>query len=812
MAASSAHAQDAPAATAPAVPAETLSNPALAERLARAAQDTLRAAGAGEPAWRASAALLRAATRLAPTEPRFARLLSEALARLGDDKATIEALTAYRALAPADEGAQAHQIDLFLGGMETSDAKVNYLTAVSRTTEVSPPVRSHAALRLADVLEDRSEMTASDEALAEALKLDPLNLPALEMSYERMPVDVPPERRVASLLAMLRANPAQAQLASLLARELAAVGLVKASLQWYGTAFSLYRASGAPAAPQEAIEYAAEAYISGDPNLAEKLISPLVEAQPDNIDAWFVRLIAGRAVGDKDVADRIRKSTAIALTNRLAAIRKEAGDTAATTQPIDAATEAQWPDPSALLEKVRASNNPELTEDLAATALSAAWFKLYFEEKADDAQPWIGVMRTLLVENSQTVARLEGWTFLLQNKPDEARVKLSAVAESDPLAALGLIRLAGKDPEAKAAADAEGRKLLAKHGWGLTGATLAEALAFRGIKPQPSDASAAVTTELAKFPSAYLRILDYPSAFYSVRLDPLRITHQYGEPILLKVTVQNVSEHDLTIGDDGIIRPDLWVDAQFRGIASDPFPAVAFDRLAGPIVLPAKKSMSQVIRGGQGPLAEQLAANPTSSHQITFTVTTNPTSADGAGSVMPGPAGQKVSTARLVERRGTPNNPAGIAQRANEVMAGSSAAEKIQQLELLSAYAQRLKESPDASDDSARSVLGLLDVIGRGSADDDPTVRAWAMYCGSWHGTPEDRAAGIEAMSGDPAWPVRLIAVRLAQMSGLGREAVTRLAESDADETVKEYAAAVSAMPVAATQPATQAATAPAAP
>src|SRR5688572_28632454 len=89
-------AQDAPA------PAE-VTNPPLAERLAAAAQDQMRRPNAEQATWRAGVALLRAATRLAPAEPRFSRLLAEAVARTGDDQATIDALTAYRKLAPTDQ-------------------------------------------------------------------------------------------------------------------------------------------------------------------------------------------------------------------------------------------------------------------------------------------------------------------------------------------------------------------------------------------------------------------------------------------------------------------------------------------------------------------------------------------------------------------------------------------------------------------------------------------------------------------------------------------------------------------------------------
>ena len=789
----------------PAPPPE-LTNPALAERLAAAAQDTLRSRNVGEPSTRATAALLRAATRLAPAEPRFFRLLSEAVARTGDDQATIDALTAYRNLVPTDHGAQIEQVDLFLRVMETADAKLNYLRTISASDEVVPTVRAHAAFRLSEVLADRAQMTESDEALAEALKLDPLNLDALGVTYARLPADAPPQRRVALLLALLRSNPAQAQIASVLARELSKVGLTKAAAQWYDTAFGIYMKTGVMPSPAEFAECAAALYLTNELKSAEHLLSQLAIGYPNYMEGWYLRLLVNRGLGDKEATERVRKQTAAALTNVLAEIRKAAGEEAATTQPLDPAPDdPKWPDAAGMLERVKAADKPELLEAFADAALSAAWYLTYFEEKPDQAQPWINVLRSLLVEDSRTVARLEGWAFLLGNKPDEARVKLSAAAETDPLAALGLIRLAGADADAKAATDADAQRLLAEHGYGLTGATLADALAFRGIKPKPSEASKPVSDELAKFPATFTRILDAPGAFYSLRVEPVRISHQFGEPMLIRVTIQNNSEFDLTVGPDGIIRSDLWIDAQLRGIANQAFPGVAFDRLGGPVVLPSKKAMSQVILASQGPLAGFLMQNPTPSFQLSFTVMTNPSSAGGR--VDPGPAGQRVTGGRLVERRGTPNNVALLAQRAMEAMSSQPAPERVRVLEMVATFAILLG-GQEQTDDVKAAVGALRDLLRRGTADGDPTVRGYALYQTAVSGTDEERLAAIEVMAADADWPVRLLGVLASHMRGGGREAIAKLAESDPDDVVKQYAAAVVAMP-ATTQPTTQATTEP---
>jgi hypothetical protein len=292
----------------------------------------------------------------------------------------------------------------------------------------------------------------------------------------------------------------------------------------------------------------------------------------------------------------------------------------------------------------------------------------------------------------------------------------------------------------------------------------------------------------------------------------VKTSHQYGEPILLRVTVQNISEFDLTVGADGIIRDDLWFDAQQRGISSQPFPGIAFDRLAGPVVLPARKSMTQIVRASQGALAEFLAQNPTMSLQLAFTAVTNPVTQ--GDKVEPGPAGQRVTSPRLAERRGIPNNAGVVEQRALAAMSNGETADRMLAVEQVAAFVPFYGAAPvndqeaGAVEAKKKSLMALLDVLRRGSADADPGVRAWALYCNAWIGTKEDRAAAVESMAGDPAWQSRLLAALLSQRTALGRATIAKLAESDADPIVKDYAAAVAKLP-ATTQPSTQATTQP---
>jgi cytochrome c-type biogenesis protein CcmH/NrfG len=87
---------------------------AVAEHLCEVAQSTLRAQTITPPTWQAATALLEAAARLNPAEPRYWRLLAEA--QLRQDNAA-GAAAAFASLMRADPGsrvAQARLIDIYL--------------------------------------------------------------------------------------------------------------------------------------------------------------------------------------------------------------------------------------------------------------------------------------------------------------------------------------------------------------------------------------------------------------------------------------------------------------------------------------------------------------------------------------------------------------------------------------------------------------------------------------------------------------------------------------------------------------------------
>src|SRR5205823_354356 len=127
--------------------------------------------------------------------------------------------------------------------------------------------------------------------------------------------------------------------------------------------------------------------------------------------------------------------------NRLALIRKAAGDSTATTRPVDSPDPVVFTDPTEDAKRIGAAGRKDLAEQFVPAAGGVAFLKIYFEDKPAQALPWVRAMTALVGENDDVVQRLMGWSYLKAGNKDDARAKLKPIADSDGVAALGLIIL-----------------------------------------------------------------------------------------------------------------------------------------------------------------------------------------------------------------------------------------------------------------------------------------------------------------------------------------------------------------------------------
>lgn len=810
-----------PAAPAPAAqPANDPGAPALAQRLSEFGRAALRTSNVSVANFRLAAAMMEAANKLDPREPRYPRLWADAALQASDAASALRALKAYTALAPDDKSALIQLADLYTRSFETADAKLGYLQGVVEVKALPEEVRSHLSFLMYQVYAERAQAPQARAALDQALALNPLSLEALRARYDRQAADGTPAERFTTLLAILKSNPTQLDALTAVSQQLAGAGLAAESLPFYAAGIKTVQRQGGQLSPALVLEYAMEltivpqTQVSGAQQLAKQYVDAILTADPQNYEAMLLRLMAQRQAGQKEEATKTTQQALNALNNRLALIRQAIGDKSATTRPVDSADPVAWgsfDQDLARLKDLKPSEKLDparVRDDYAGTLAEISWFEIYFNAKPAEAAPLIDALRKVEPENSPTSTRLEGWSFLARGDKDQAKVKLSAAKDRDALAGLGLVVMAADKSEQQK----QGNAFLAAHPNGLLALEAMDALHDANVALTPDPARAGPLQEAVKpFPMNWLNIIDQPQTFYSLRADPVRVAHPYGEPMMVRVSIQNLGDQPITIGADGVLRPDVWLDAQIRGalppgVPSD-FPAVAVERVAKEVVLKPKQTVSQTVRLDQGNLGLLLEGNLAPSIQVTFDARTNPT-ASGFG-----PAGLLAPGARVLERSSFPLAPEGI-MRLGTVLQQGAPAEKIRNIDLAYQLIVILNQQ-QGNADAAKTMQQLGEAVRAAARDPNPSVQAWANAIVSRFTAPQDRLAFIRGLANDPNWVTRVIGlVSMAQIPlDQQRTLLKQAIEHDTNPIVVEVAKDVTQIidQLAAATAATQPSTAPAA-
>jgi tetratricopeptide (TPR) repeat protein len=776
-------------------------------------------------AWRRSAALLEAAGRLNPTEPRFPRLRVLAVLHLGDTDAAIAALRAYRALAPADRVAQAQLIDLYAAKLETVDAKVKYLDGLLDKQDIPVEVRSHVAAQCASLLIQKSRDQAAEMA-RRAVALYPLPA-ATTLYYDLAGRELPLKERVAALLDVLKSNPNQPVYLEELATLLAGVGLSEESLPWYAQAIGVIMRSSGTRPPEFhnlLIDYAAEQMIAGHSSAADTLLGQMLDELPLDPDAWFLKLSIGQSSAGPVAYKQTLELARSAMVRRWNAVADEILNGPAATQPATGAQPppagAQQPDagaaqtqpaatepaavapldPEPIIEKLKTGSEQQKRSFFFVVA-DLAWFELYFDKQPDAAKKWIDALATTPVE-PVVLDRLRGWLALQSDPPQlqQAETILAKVADRDALAELGLIR--AEKAQTKPVDEPAVTSLLDKHRVGLIGAILWSALRTDKTTPATQPASQGLAEELVKFPKPLLEAMDARGVrrLYEVRVEPVAANVGYGDPILLRVTVTNTGDADITIGAGALLRPDLWFDAQILGLNQHAFRGVSYDQIVNELVLRAGVSTSQIVRLDAGELYDALRSLPASSTRMSGDVITNPVVLSSG--VLPGPAGLSSSFGRSVLYSGVLLTQPTGKKAIDAALESNDPADRLRALDVLAAYISAA-DRQGATEELKKLVADLPQSITRMRTNASPAVAGWASYLAATLASGEAQGAIVGEMSRSTDWTTRLLSLLVPGPSQ--REVAARLAAGDPDATVKSTATAtVEFLEQAATQPTSQ--------
>lgn len=787
---------------------------ALAERVALSAQMLLQSNTINPTTLRQSALMLEVANKLAPDEPRFLRLLTENYLQIGGSEGrdgALSSLTRYLKLKPnpPDLGAQIMFIDLQFGKQETADARKQYIEQLLElpSAQLSTQVRCHVAVMAARLATERASITEAKRYTDLALKLMPLSPDALQLAHAQMDDSAPAGERITLLLQMLRSNPSQNLIMSELAEELAAAGLVDSALQWYQNLFLLYQRMGVSAPPEQMVDYAAELVIANQGIAADGILQAVLTRDPNDVNAAFTSLVFAMREGKPEVFDPAADKAKAALMNRLGSLSDRLNGRVPPADAAAAAAPPPAPDIAADVKKLLEDRESEAFTPYASTLGDLAWLDIYFRRKPADAESYLTALKQLLPADNMILTRLDGWSLLAEGKKGEAKVKLAAVADQDPFAQLGMILLDEQSSPADQTLAA--KKLLLANADGLVGAILIEALRDKvGLMPTSSDAQA-IRDELAKFPREWLDILD-PSKttkFYSIKASTLKVSHAFGEPMLATITLTNTGEYPLTIGPNGTIHPELWIDAQMRAPVAEMVPGVAIERLTHTQILMPKdtSAITLRLRVDQGPLVAKMATNPAISIPLYFYVLTNPMTQQTG--IVPGPAGYRQIFSPVAERAAAPINDKTLADLFKHLQTGAGNI-RLQTLDLLAAFARALKDQQDPA--LQRQGSQIVDVIRGATGDRAESVRAEARFVTAMLSDEPTRKGIARQMLSDASFCERIMGLQLVQIAiplADQKSFLEQMAEKDADPLLKQLAGAmveVSKLPPPSTQPSTQ--------
>ena len=760
-------------------------NAELAERFYDLARITLAVRNPVIPQFNMAGQLLEAATRLNPAEPRFPRMWADAMVQARDRDTAVRALTAYINLMPNDKSAMSQLVDLRAASFEVMDERLNYLRDWVDDNRLPAEVRSHIAILAAISYAERSQFPQSKTMLDSALRLNPLNMDALRMKLEYVSNNGTAEDRIATLLQMLRSNPNQVQYISRLSQELSTIGLAKESLLFYGVGFNLATKQNIAVPREFAMGYAVELLLFNQPAATKQLIDSLLLANPSDYDALALRLILERLKSDTAAADKTMTTMRTVLLNRLQTTRKALGDTTATTRPADSIAMVEWgsyDDDIKLIKENKDGKGDELKAPYSDILAEIAWMEIYFKQKEQDPnpQPTIAALHQLLPAENPLLARLDGWNFLRNGDKDQAKVKLSAVKDVDPIAALGLVTMMD-DKEAKD----EGTKLISRNPVGMNVVIMLDALRTKNVSLEPDGKlTAPILKVLSDFNGTWMSIMDTPGSFYTLKIEPLRVSHAFGEPMLMRVSIENKSEFPITIGPEGVIRQDLWFDAEFRGIVSQNMMGAAYDRIDSEIVLKPKSVTTKIVRVDQGNLSQLMTSQPFPALQVTFRVRTNPsTSGNGLA-----PAGQIVQS-KTVERSGFGFSPAQM-MKLSQGLQNSNPGDKINKTDLAAAIALILSQQ-QGNDDARKTSAQLVELLKQLSNESSSPAAVWANGTLARISPPDDRPTACGKLLNDQArWTSRLLGLAFLGPIRLEdqKRAVSLLITFEKDPTVLGYA------------------------
>lgn len=758
----------------------------MAEEFGAMAARTLARKDLSVSLWSESEALAMAAHRLNPAQVRWADALAHYATSAADTPMIVQADKDLLALQPGNRAAQLQLIDIYLAQMETADQKDAYLKALISKQSLGNDVRSYAAMALARVLMERSETASARAMIGQAINLNPLNVEALRAQYAIVQQNGSVLEKAIASLGLLRANPADPMMIWNLAHLLSQSGLEKESINFFELAVGAMPRNGM-AIPEELLaDYFSAIYLSGDTKNLDDVMEKTLSNDPDAPQIWMVKVAIEKANNSPHLQNTIAKAN-VAAFNAIQTFRHHLGSTEATTRPVDLGEPVALGDTTADVARIASDNSGQLRRAYKQVVSDWAWLNIFDAQKPDDAAPMVQFLQRILPTDDPVLHRLQGWTDYVKGDVDGARAQFSAAGD-DALSKMGLVEIERKtDPKA---ASSQARKLLSENSAGLLGTTLYADLKGEGVALIPSNQSQAVLEQLNRFPVQYLSILMQPQSFYSVHIDPIKVSYQYDEPILVRVAIQNLTGIDLTVGADALIHPFVLLDAQQRGIGDQLYRGVAYAQLNSALLLRGGDEISQIVRIDQGDFGLVLLNNPEAQLQYTLMATTNPVPVKDQIYISLG--GFKAQMPRVFEREASSLSDQTGRDHVMRMLGGEDGGAKIRATVLMANYATQYLNDPNANAAQKKAGADLLHVLDENTKDATGSVAAMADFAKARVQAGGQKWDGLEKLAAENDWEKQLLAAFASSAAPVDvqKKICQSLTTNGHDPIVQKYAAA----------------------
>ena len=467
--------------------------------------------------------LLRFARRVDPLCPAANAQLVELQESLGSPAEAARAAADYLRVRPDDYTMALRWLGLSQATTDSAGQRVALLQAALKQRRFPAEVRAAAAAELAAVYVRQGEVELARRACAQALRLDPYQRAALQ-TQGRLDQKADAAATLRRMLLQLQGAPRDLSLCTAIARDLQGAGLYEQALVFYEHAQALAKVKPPAFAQYEQllVDHCNALLDAGRPEQAARTFAPMVEQHPLNLALRSLLIEAYRALKDE--------RRAAAQVTAMGGIYR-----AASASP---------------------KRSPAQTVELA-------WYELRYRGRPESALKL--ARKAVAGDASDTFARMVlAAAELAAGHAGPARAVLTELAPRRPYAAVVLARYYYAHGQPQAA-----RTVLLKGAGDVrTGPAWRELRSLakeKGVALPPLPRAAAMARVARQLPPEVLEMGRRPERFLRVSLSAPRAVVQVGEPVVVTVTLENVSQRRLPLGPDGLLAPVVVLGLSIGG-------------------------------------------------------------------------------------------------------------------------------------------------------------------------------------------------------------------------------------------------------